>query len=345
MAVSPGRFSQLRWLQNAVFICGVIGALILVALGCLGYGTSENAANVWLVAAGGFVLVVVIMLATFAPPLLKMESTLARQLGEIRDLNETLGKQIAALEAIVENTRISDAAKSLARRDQELDALRTAIRDDIRRQQWEAALSLTAEMERRFGYQEEAERIREELDDARNSAIDKKLQEAIDMIEGHFQAHDWDRAQAEIDRVLNALPDNAKALALIDRMQVLREQHKRELRAAWDEAVRRNDTDHAIDVLKGLDQYLSPAEAKELQASARNVFKEKLLQLGVQFRFAVTEKRWTDALSIGLELVREFPNARMAGEVREALDTLRERARAAAIAEGAPPPETSAPVA
>jgi len=36
---------------------------------------------------------------------------------------------------------------------------------------------------------------------------------------------------------------------------------------------------------------------------------------------------WQDALGIGLELIREFPNARMANEVREALDTLRERRR------------------
>jgi hypothetical protein len=55
------------------------------------------------------------------------------------------------------------------------------------------------------------------------------------------------------------------------------------------------------------------------------VFKEKLLQLGVQFRFAVNEKRWQDALSVGLELVGSFPNARMANEVREALDVIRQR--------------------
>ena len=96
---------------------------------------------------------------------------------------------------------------------------------------------------------------------------------------------------------------------------------------AWEEATQRSDTDHAIEILRELDQYLSPAEAHALQSSARHVFKEKLLQLGVQFRFAVNEKRWADALSTGLVLVRDFPNARMTNEVREALDTLRERAR------------------
>ena len=47
----------------------------------------------------------------------------------------------------------------------------------------------------------------------------------------------------------------------------------------------------------------------------------------MQFRFAVSERRWQDALDIGLELIRDFPNARMANEVREVMDTLRERAR------------------
>jgi tetratricopeptide (TPR) repeat protein len=233
------------------------------------------------------------------------------------------------LESIVENTRLSDAAKSLSHRKEELDTLRNTIRGDLRNEMWEAALNLIEEMEQRFGFKEEADRFREELDDARNEAIETKLREAIEMVESHFQSHDWDRAQSEIDRLLHALPDNAKVFSLQDRMEALKAERKQELLLEWDEALRRNDTDRAIDILKKLDEHLSVAEAKSLQSSARNVFKEKLLQVGVQFRFAVMEKRWQDALSIGLELIREFPNARMADEVREVLDTLRERARAA----------------
>jgi hypothetical protein len=191
-------------------------------------------------------------------------------------------------------------------------------------------------MERRFGYREEAERIREELDDARNAKIQTRLHEAIAMIENHLHSHAWDLAKHEIDRLLTALPNEPRVLALTDRLHSARELHKQELKASWEDAVRRSDTDHAIDVLRELDQYLSPAEAQALQASARNVFKEKLLQLGIQFRFAATERRWQDALNIGLDLIRDFPNARMANEVRELLDTLRERARQAAESEGQP---------
>ena len=324
MPISPGRFSQLRWLQNTVCITAVFGSLVIVLLGVLGYGGSSG---VQLVVAGGFFLFVAVMMMTFVPLLLKVESSISRQLGELKDLNEAVVRQAALLESVVENTHISDAAKSLAHREQELDALRGAIREDLRGEKWEAALTLVEEMERRFGYKEEADRIREEVDDARNEAIQARLGEAIDMIESHFQSLAWDRAQNEMDRLSHALPDNARVIALQDRMRTLKEKHKAELLHQWDEAVRRSDTDQAIDILKELDQYLSPAEAHSLQASARNVFKEKLMQMGVQFRFAVMEKRWNDALTTGMELIREYPNARMASEVRDVLDTLRERAR------------------
>ena len=327
MPVLTGRFAQLRWLQNVICVTAIIGSVILIGLGLLGWVSSGDGASAWLIVAGGFVLFVTVMLMTFTPILLKLESTAARQLSELRDLREAVAQQAATLGSISENTRISDAAKALAHREQELDALRVAIRDDLRGEKWEAALYLVDEIERRFGYKEEADRLREEVDDARNSAIQTKLHEAIEMIEGHFQSHDWDRAQHEMDRLGHALPDNARVLALRDRMQTLKEEHKQELKLSWDEAVRRDDTDRAIDILKGLDQYLSAVEVRELQASARNIFKEKLLQLGIQFRFAVKEKRWQDALTTGLELIRDFPNAQMANEVREALDTLRERAR------------------
>ena len=335
MPIPSERFSQLRWLQSVACVTAIVGGLILMALGLMGYGASARAGSAWLIAGGAFVVFISVITMTFVPLVLKIESHLSRQHGELRDLNEAFARQRTLLESIAESTRISDAAKSLAHRNQELDALRAAIREEHRNERWEPALNLIDEMDRRFGYKEEAERFREELDAARNDAIDHKLREAAEMIESHFRSCDWSRAQHEIDRLLHALPDHPKVLALQDRMKTVREEHKQELLVAWQEAVRRHDTDHAIDILKELDQYLSTAEAQALQVSARNVFKDKLLQLGVQFRFAVQEKRWQDSLGIGLELIREFPNARMAGEVREVLDMLREKARGAAEAEHA----------
>lgn len=322
--MSSGRFSQLRVLQTIACVGAMLFGLALVGLALMGYGDS---AKLWMVSAGIFLVFLSGVSLILTPLLLKAESTLARQLTVARDLSEALAEQTTALKEIVANTRISDVAKSLARRDEELDALRHAIREDLRTENWEAALHLIDQIERRFGCKEEADRCREELDDARAERIEARLEEAIQIINGQFQSHDWERAQGEIDRLKGALPDNPRVLGLEEQMRSLQEKHKSQLIASWDEAVHKSDTDHAIDILKELDQYLSPSEARSLQDNARDVFKEKLLQLGVQFQFAVRDHRWQDALDTGLELIRDFPNARMANEVREVLDTLRERAR------------------
>lgn len=324
MTTPPVRYSQLRWVHTLVCMAGLVGGLVFIGLG---FVAVEAQSKVVMVAAGAFLLLVAVMFLTVMPLLLRMEAMIARQFSELRELRLGQTKQTDHLHVIAENTGLSDAAKSLSHRQQELTALTEAIRQEIRQQRWEAATNLAQELERRFGESEQASAIREELDAARSDAIREKLAEAIDVIDGYFKTHDWERAQAEIDRLCRALPDNARVAGLIDRMKILKEQHKQDLMRAWDEATQRSDTDHAIEILRELDQYLSPAEAHALQSSARHVFKEKLLQLGIQFRFAVNEKRWADALATGMVLVRDFPNARMTNEVRDALDTLRDRAR------------------
>lgn len=324
MAGPPIRFSQLRWFHNLACAIGIIGGCVVIVLGVVRY---EMPSGGWLIVVGGFAVLIAAMLMALVPLVLSIETALTRQMAELRELRQGIATQIASLKSIAENTALSDAAKSFTHRERELESMRAVIREGIRTQKWDTVLNLIGQMETRFGYKEEADTMRRELDNARGDAIRAKLAEAIEVVEGLFKTREWDRAQVEIDRLANALPGNTKVAGLVSRMKTLREEHKHELCAAWEEAIRRSDTDQAIDVLKELDQYLTPAEAHTLQSSARHVFKEKLLQLGVQFRFAVNERRWQDALSVGLELVRDFPNARMANEVRTALDTLRERAQ------------------
>jgi hypothetical protein len=324
MSLGITRFSQLRWLQTVVCVAAMIGGAVLIGLGVLGYGDSPQ---VWLAAAGGFVLFAAIVVLTITPLLLKLEATAHRRLEEQRDVNDRLARQTAVLEQLVENTRLSDGAKSLAHRQEEIDALRQAIRDTFRTERWTHARSLVRELADRFGYTEEARELSEELEAARTATVEVKLAEAIQLVETHFEGREWIRAQVEIDRLKHLFPADHRIGALEKRLASLRGEHKAALRQEWDEAVKRSDTDHAIELLRELDPFLSPADVQELERSARTVFKEKLLQLGVRFRLAVKAKRWQDALDAGLEIIREFPNVRMAHEVREMLDVLRERAR------------------
>lgn len=333
MPTQPLRFSRLRRLQMTVCVLAILGGIILVFFGLT---KEEVGVDLWLIVAGDFVLFLAIMLLTFVPLVIKIEASLARQLGELRDLNERLATHAVTLDAIAENTRISDAAKSLTHREQELDALRSAIQEDVRTEKWALAFKLLEVMEKRFGYVEEAQALRAETERARQAAIKQKLSEAFALMEHHFASFEWERAGGEIDRLVQLFPKHEQVRALPARMSALRDKRKKELQRAFNDAANRNDTDQAIDILKELDAYLTPEEGKALEDDARLVFKEKLLQLGVRFRFAVNEKRWHDALDTGVELVREFPNARMAREVQDSLNLLRERAQQAADADTNP---------
>ncbi|MGA1980808.1 MAG: hypothetical protein ABSG99_09685, partial [Sedimentisphaerales bacterium] len=82
-------------------------------------------------------------------------------------------------------------------------------------------------------------------------------------------------------------------------------------------------TDRSLEILRDLDQYLTPNEGLALQEAARDVFRTKLHNLGVQFSLAVSGRQWAKALETGNEIIRDFPNSRMAEEIREKLDILK----------------------
>jgi hypothetical protein len=124
---------------------------------------------------------------------------------------------------------------------------------------------------------------------------------------------------------MQLFPNNERIQRLPEQLEQHRQEHKRRLLNEWNQAVQRKDIDHSIEVLKRLDQYLTPSEAAALEESARGVFRAKLQNLGVQFSLAVTDKRWTQAVEIGEEIIREFPNSLMAKEVTDSMPALMRR--------------------
>jgi hypothetical protein len=56
------------------------------------------------------------------------------------------------------------------------------------------------------------------------------------------------------------------------------------------------------------------------------VIREKLNSLRTQFSVAVQDHKWAEAIEVGEEIMRDFPNTKIAEEVRERMDTMRRRA-------------------
>ncbi len=240
--------------------------------------------------------------------------------------------QNKSLDAIRDVSSLSDAAKQVAYRAKDLEALRAAIREDLQRGDFEAATMLVNEMERRFGYALEADKIREQINQSSRAAIDQRVRDTVEHVELLLTRYEWDDATRECDRVLRLFPTHIEARRLPSKITMARDGHKRELLKMWKEAVAKDDVDRSLELLRELDQYLSAAEAEAYKESARDVFRKKLQQLGVQFALHVHDKSWNEALRIGRQITDEFPNTRMAAEVRERLPILEEKAQQPAVA-------------
>jgi len=230
------------------------------------------------------------------------------------------------LRQIHEHTMLSDNAKRVLFRERELGLLRHAIEDDIGQGKYNAALTLCDELADVFGYREEAESFRGNILQARQERYDHDVAAALARLDTLLAHRDWKMGHQEAARIRRLYGDSHLVQDLDHRILVARDEHKRELEAEFLEAARRDDVEAAMALLKQLDRYLGPDEAERLTEVAQGVVVRHRENLGVQFKLAVNDHRWAEAARIGDAIVDEFPNTKMAGEVRSMIDHLRTRA-------------------
>jgi hypothetical protein len=161
----------------------------------------------------------------------------------------------------------------------------------------------------------------------RSATEEGRISQIISYINDLFDQRRWAQAAAQIENLIKMFPHSEKAKTMSMHLRERKDRQKRELLADWDLAVREKNPDRGLEILKELDTYLTPTEALARQESASTVFKTKLHNLGVEFSVAVAEQNWKKALQTGRDIVQNFPNSRMASEIRGKMDILLERAK------------------
>ncbi len=245
--------------------------------------------------------------------------------GRMARVESLLSSQEESLRTLIDLSTLSDKAKSLVYRERELEAFLETIHSDLAQQDYASAETLIEKVEQ-SGYGDVAQRMRNELAQTKRASNDGQVEAAIARVEESVRRQDWPRARREAQRLLPVFPDHEKVQQLPRRIEQARNKVKRDLLQRYGEAVRKNDIEAGIELLRQLDSYLTPQEAAALSDSARGVFRAKLHQLGVQFAICVTDQRWAEAVETGEQLMQDYPNTRMAHEVREKIDILRSRA-------------------
>lgn len=235
------------------------------------------------------------------------------------------------LARIYENSMLSDNAKRVLFRDRELELLRRAIEEDIAHGDYSSGLTLCDDMANLFGHREEAEALRTRLLQANHAAYESHVHEALDRFEQVLGARDWAAAHREAATIRRLYPTHHLVQEIDQRILRAREEHKKELESHFIDAANRDDVNQAMVLLKELDRYLSREEATRLAQIAQDVVMKHRDNLSTQFKLAVNDHRWAEAARIGDAIIAEYPNTKMADEVRSMIDTLRIRATQAAV--------------
>ena len=238
----------------------------------------------------------------------------------------------AILAEIHEHTMLSDSAKRVLFRDREIAMLRNAIEEDISRGDHNAAISLCDDMGQLFGYREEAEAFRARIAQSRTDQYEVQVQNAIEQLDGFLAVRDWPRAHQEAARIRRLFPESHLVHDLEQRINGAREACKRELEQQFIEAARREEIESSMDLLRQLDRYLTREEAERLAPLAQGVVMKHRKNLETHFKLAVADRMWAEAAEVGQTIMNEFPNTKMAEEVRSMIQLLRTRATQAAVA-------------
>jgi hypothetical protein len=230
------------------------------------------------------------------------------------------------LSQIHEHTMLSDKAKRVIYREKEIQLLRSAIEADIVKRDFDAALILCQVMADDFGYREEAEQYRQRVHAERTEQYDAQLHAAMGYFDQLLAKRDWARVHAEAAKIRRLFPDSHDLGDLDRRIAEARNGHKLHLEKLFLEAAKHEDVEKAMELLRQLDKYLTPAEADKLSEAAQGVVVKHRENLGVQFKIAVNDHAWAEAVRVGQTIVNEFPNSKMADEVRSLMEALRSRA-------------------
>ncbi|MDT8303265.1 MAG: hypothetical protein RQ760_17430 [Sedimentisphaerales bacterium] len=309
--------------------------------------------NKWYIVIIGVVVVIVVILTLFTNVFQSTESNLGRQLvlvlgilvalsallamlsrlfkilDALRDNSAKLEAVAGALEKISteltqinHSTRVSETVKAIAFRDADRQSLREAVFDKLQQQEFDAAQEIIDEIAHRPEYSDLAEKLRAQVEKYHTATDQERINQAIAHIEKLLDNCSWARASTQIEGLIKAYPDSEKAKSMRHILHDKKQSRKKILLAAWDDAIQQQETDRSLEILKELDLYLTPNEGLALQEAARDIFRTKLHNLGVQFSIAVTEKQWNGAFNIGQQIIKDFPNSRMSEEIRGKLDVL-----------------------
>lgn len=311
-----------QWVLIIVVFSGIAVGLIARLLGLSESLAKLSAGLIFLSEAifiiGGLVFAFAILIMVYEQCQMLRDNT-----DKLESVKVLLKEQQKLLKSVDRGVRLSETAKQIAHRDADWQGLRETVLDKLHKHDFDLTYTLIDEISKRSEYNELGLELKKEADTYKNASQDERASQVISYIGKLLDQHQWIKASEQIDRLVEAFPESEKAQNMPKVLKERKDLRKKELLAMWDDSVKRRETDKSLTILKELDMYLTPSEALALQESAKDAFRSKLHNLGVKFSIAVADKQWPEAIDAGQDIIKDFPNSRMANEIRSKMPVLK----------------------
>ena len=228
-------------------------------------------------------------------------------------------------EALMESLQMSENAKRVLFRDRELDLLRKTVQEDIERGEFHSALVLCDQMATVFGAVEEAEQLRTSVNAIIHENHEGRIRDEIVKLQKILEECNWVLAYQEAAKLRRLFPESPLLHGIEQKISNVRAEYRHRLEDRFLDAAKRDDIEQAMLLLRELDGYLTPDEARRFRDTADSVITTYRESLGARFKMAVGDHRWQEAIEFGEEITHQFPNSKMAEEVQAMIQTIKDR--------------------
>ena len=228
-------------------------------------------------------------------------------------------------EKLIESLQLSDNAKRILYRDRELNLLRKTVETDLHAGDFHAALVHCDQMGTVFGAVEEAEALRLQVQSIIREQHEARIQNEMKNLQTLLDARKWVEAYQFAARLRRLFPESP---LLHDIEQLIidhRTAYRHQLEDKFVEAAKHDNPEMAMKLLIELDRYLTPEEARKFRDTADSVITTYRDNLGARFKMAVSDHRWQEAIEFGEAIMSQFPNTKMAEEVKAMIETIQTR--------------------
>jgi hypothetical protein len=233
----------------------------------------------------------------------------------------------AALERLARWLMVSPESRTILAMPHEQRAFQEAIQEAFAAEQWEQAARMIEAMEQRLGLTAQARALRGHLQHVRAESRQRQANQLIEQIRERIAADAFIEADQALVAFREMFPTDARVQELGLTIRTARRQRREELRSRFEQALAASDLGASEQALDRLQQLLSDQELADLRIRLAAADRQMQIQLRDHFAELVRTRCWAEALAQADEILRRYPQAAMAADIRKVYDQLVERAR------------------